>query len=113
MKITFADKELEKLANDDRTMLKVLGKIRASIFRRRLIQMLEASTLEDLRLLPGNYHELRNDRRGQWACDLGQPYRLVFTPHEHPIPSNKDGQFIWIKITGLELLEITNYHKEK
>lgn len=113
MKITFADKKLEKLANDDRKMLKELGKQRATILRRRLTQLEDATTLEEVRYLPGNYHELTINRKGQWACDLDQPYRLVFTPHESPIPINEDGQYIWLEITGVEVIEIINYHKEK
>ena len=69
-------------------------------------------TLEDVRYMPGNYHELKNQRKGQWACDLDQPYRLVFTPHEDPIPVNNDGQYIWSEIKGVEIIEIINYHKE-
>ena len=113
MEITFTDKKLEKLANDDRKILKELGKIRATILRRRLTQLEDAITLEEVRNLPGNYHELKNDRKGQWSCDLDQPYRLVFTPHENPIPINADGQYIWLEITGVEVIEIINYHKEK
>lgn len=113
MKITFSDKKLEKLANDDRKMLKELGKIRAAIFRRRLTQMEDAAFLEEVRYLPGNFHELRNDRKGQWSCDLDQPYRLIFKPHENPIPANENGQYIWSEINGVEIIEIINYHKEK
>lgn len=113
MEITFSDNKIAKLVNDDRKMLKVLGQQRATILRRRLTQLKDATTLEEARYLPGNYHELKNDRKGQWACDLDQPYRLVFTPHEDPIPVNEAGQYIWIEITGVEILEITDYHKEK
>ena len=84
MKITFADKKLEKLVNDDRKMLKEFGKLRAEKIKARLAQLRFATTLEDVRYLPGNYHELISNRKGQWACDLDQPYRLVFTPHENP-----------------------------
>lgn len=113
MNITFADKKFEKLVNDDRKMLKALGKARASILRRRLTQLSDASSLEDVRNLPGHFHELKNDRKGQWSCDLDQPYRLVFTAHEDPIPTNADGQYVWLEIKGVEVIEIINYHKEK
>ncbi len=113
VKITFANKSLEKLANDDRQMLNALGKNRATLFRRRLAQLADASSLEDLRYIAGNFHELKNDRKGQWSCNLDQPYRLIFTPHENPIPMNKDGQYIWLEIFGIDILEIVNYHKEK
>lgn len=78
-----------------------------------MAQLRFASTLEDVRNLPGNYHELTNDRKGQWACDLDQPYRLVFTAHEAPIPINEHGQYIWLEIKGVAVLEIVNYHKER
>jgi toxin HigB-1 len=112
VKITFADKKLEKLVNDDRKMLKTFGEVRATLLRRRLSQLADARTLEDVRHLPGKYHELTRDRKGQWGCDLDQPYRLVFTPLENPIPANKDSQYSWVEITGVMILEITNYHKE-
>jgi len=112
LEISFSDSTLEKLANDDRKMLKALGSVRAKKFRVRLNQLAQADTLEDVRNLPGNYHELTGDRKGQWACDLDQPYRLVFTPQERPIPTNESGQYVWLEITGVEVSEIVNYHKE-
>ncbi|MCU7549325.1 type II toxin-antitoxin system RelE/ParE family toxin [Chitinophagaceae bacterium LB-8] len=113
MNITFADKNLGKLANDDRKRVQKLGKLRADLLKLRLNQLASATTLEDVRHLPGKYHELKDDRKGQWACDLDQPYRLIFKPHENPIPTDPDGKYIWIEITGVEVIEITNYHKEK
>ncbi|HEX6847100.1 MAG TPA: hypothetical protein VF144_08985 [Chitinophagaceae bacterium] len=113
MNISFATKDLRKWANDDRKALKDLGKVRAMLYKRRLTQMQDAVTLEDVRFLAGNYHELKTTRKGQWGCDLDQPYRLVFKPQQNPIPENEDGQYIWKEITGIEILDIINYHKEK
>lgn len=113
MEITFNNKSLKELANNDRKRLKELGKQRAEKFRLRLYHLSKAQTLEDVRQLPGNYHELTGNRKGQWACDLDQPYRLIFTPHERPIPTDPNGKYIWVEIKGVEIVEITNYHKEK
>ncbi len=113
MNITFADKKLQKLVSDDRKMQKELGQPRAKILRRRLTQMQDATTLEDVRDLPGKYHELTGNRKGQWACNLDQPYRLIFTPHETPIPTNEGGQYIWTEVLGIEVIKIINYHKEQ
>jgi toxin HigB-1 len=110
LNITFEDKKFEKLANDDRKLLKEFGKLRSGKIRARLTQLRFATTLEELRNLPGNYHELSGDRKGQWACDLDQPYRLIFTAQEDPIPVNKDGQYVWLEITGVEVIEIVDYH---
>lgn len=113
LKITFTEKKFEKLANDDQKLVKELGMIRTKILRRRLTQLEDASNLEEIRNLSGNYHELSHNRKGQWACDLDQPYRLIFKPHESPIPVNEHGQYIWIEIEAVEVVEIINYHKEK
>ena len=59
------------------------------------------------------YQCLKENLKIQWSCDLDQPYRLIFTPQESPIPLNEDGQYIWIEITAIEIIEIINYHKEK
>jgi len=71
-----------------------------------------ANNLEELRNQPGSWHELTGNRKGQWACNLDQPYRLIFEPQERPIPSNVFGTYIWIEIKAVEIIEITNYHKE-
>jgi len=113
MNVTFSDKKFQKIVNDDRKMDRVFGKIRAEKLRVRLIQLEDAETLEEVRYLPGNYHELIGDRKGQWACDLDQPYRLIFKPHEEPIPENEHGQYIWLEILGVEIIEVVNYHKER
>lgn len=98
------------MANDDRLAVKKLGALRAGLFKLRLDNLMAAETLEDVRLLPGHFHELKDDRKGQWACDLDQPYRLIFQPHEDPIPEDENGRYIWIEIKGVEILDITNYH---
>lgn len=113
MDIKFTDKKLEKLANNDRKMLKELGKVRAEKFRLRLFQLQNVQNLEEIRHLPGHFHELIGNRKGQWACDLDQPYRLIFKPQEKLIPTDPNGRFIWIEIKAVEIIEINNYHKER
>lgn len=110
MKIAFRDRKLEKLANDDRKRLAAMGKKRSDRFNLRLVDLFEAKNLEEGRSLPGNYHEITGPRKGQWACDLDQPSRLTFTPHEDPIPTDSDGKYIWLEILGVEVIEIADYH---
>ncbi len=110
MEITFSKNKLEKLANDQKKCLKEFGTLRTKLFNQRLGDLLAAENLEDVRHLPGNYHELKSNRKGEWACSLDQPYRLIFKPHESPIPTDKDGKCIWVEIKGVEIIEIENYH---
>ena len=111
MKITFKDKDLEKCAVNAKYRLKKLGAIRARLFEKRLDDFRSAETLEQTRYLPGNYHELVGNRKGQWSCSLDQPYRLIFEPHEDPIPTDENGRYVWIEIKGIEVIEIVNYHE--
>jgi len=110
MEVHIIDKKLKAMADDYRLCQKALGAEQARIFFRRLDQMRNASTLESTRHIPGHFHELTGDRKGQWACDLQQPDRLIFVPHEKPIPTNPSGSYIWIEIKSINITEITNYH---
>lgn len=110
MNITFKNNKLKKIANDSKKCFKEYGQTCGKKLLQRLIDLRDAETLEDVRYLPGRYHELKNDRKGQWACDVEHPYRLIFTPHENPIPTDQYGKYIWIEILGVEIIEIVDYH---
>lgn len=110
MEITFSDKDLRECANDAKRCQKEMGMRRTKLYQMRLGDLDSADTLEDVRNLPGRYHELKGDRKGRWACDLDHPYRLVFVPHEEPIPVDDHGSYVWIEIKGVEIIEITDYH---
>ncbi|OAD90276.1 MULTISPECIES: type II toxin-antitoxin system RelE/ParE family toxin [Flavobacteriaceae] len=110
MDILFGNNKLEKYANSDREGYKKLGVIRFKIYKKRLDQIRAAKNLEDLRYSPGRFHELKENRKGEWACDLDQPYRLIFIPQENPIPTDNHGKFIWVEILGVEIIEIEDYH---
>lgn len=113
MKVKFSDKNLKNFANNDSAANRKLGLRRAKLYKARLDDFIDADSLEDLRHVPGNYHELKYDKKGQWACNLDQPYRLVFKPQEDPIPLDESGKYIWTDIKAVEIIEITDYHKEK
>lgn len=110
MKITFSDKTLKKVINDDRKLTKKHGQLRARLIKRRLDSLHAAETLEDIRHLPGRFHELIGNRKGEWACDLDHPFRMIFVPHEVPIPVDNNGRYVWAEIRGVDVIEIIDYH---
>jgi toxin HigB-1 len=110
MEITITYKKLAKVAEDFRKLKKEFGEKQGTLIAKRLNDLQAATSLEDVRNLPGRYHELRQNRKGQWACDLDHPYRLIFIPHEDPIPQDEDGKFIWLEILGVEIIDIVDYH---
>lgn len=110
MEISFSDRALKKVVNDDQKLIRKYGPKRAHLIKKRLDALHAADTLEDVRNVNGRFHELTGNRKGQWACDLDHPCRLIFVPHEEPIPTDQDGKYIWIEIKGVDVTEITDYH---
>ncbi len=110
MEVTYKNNHLQKCAENEIYSIRKLGTLRSELYLERIGNLMSAETLEDVRNLPGNFHELTGNRKGQWACNLDNPYRLIFEPHENPIPTNPNGQYVWIEIKGVEIIEIENYH---
>ncbi|KPA13643.1 plasmid maintenance system killer family protein, partial [Candidatus Magnetomorum sp. HK-1] len=52
----------------DSYSIRFLGEKRSRLFKARLDDMHAAETLEDLKHIPGRYHELKHNRKGQWSC---------------------------------------------
>jgi toxin HigB-1 len=73
---SFRDPETEKLFHDQ--FSKKYRSIERSA-RRKLMQLDQAQTLEDLARIPGNHLEaLRGDRKGQHSMRINDQYRLCF-----------------------------------
>ena len=99
MLVVFADKDLEKLVGDQRMLERKYGAIQARLILRRIDDMRNAISVDSLLLLPGNYHSLKGDRSGQFACHLKEPYRLIFGIRECAgLP------------TQIIIIEIVDYH---
>ena len=102
MEVLFSDKMMRRAVQDKRLLLKTYGSLRSRILMRRLDDIRAADNMADLKKLPGHYHELTGDRKGQWACDLDHPYRLIMEP-------NSDEKEL-SSIRVIDIIEITNYH---
>lgn len=110
MDITFDDRKLEKIMNNQKSLQKTYGQIGAKIIRKRLDDMKAALNLSYVKFLPGKYHELKEDRKGQLAVHVEEPKRLVFRPNHNPLPINEDGGLIWELVTSISIIEIIDYH---
>lgn len=106
MQVVYADKELARCAGDRAYAVRKMGQRRADVYMDRLNDLRGAANLDDLKDVPGRYHELTGNRAGQWACDLDHPYRLIFKP-----VLNSDGNVIGLIVEQtVSILEIVDYH---
>lgn len=104
MNIAFEDKKLQKILSSQEKANKTYGKQMAQRLFARLNAMAVAETLAELLPpMPGRFHSLHNDRKGCWACDLGQPYRLIFRPTDRTLTEAR-------YIEAVTIIEIVDYH---
>ncbi len=77
----------------------------------RMEDLRAAATLAVMRSIPlAKCHELKNDRKGQFAISISPNYRIIFEPDHNPLPKKEDGGLDWAAITIIEILEVTDYH---
>jgi proteic killer suppression protein len=108
--IEFTTEKLRKEFEDDRA-LQGRGSIRAKKIKTRSMQLESAATLEQLRNQPGHFHALTADKSGWLACDLDQPFRLIFEVADVPVPQLEAGGLDWSKVTQVRILGVLNYHE--
>jgi proteic killer suppression protein len=110
IEITWANRKLEKSCSDDRRGAKDFGTEQWKVLSRRLVSLRAASTLADMRGVPGNCHGLSANRSGEFAVDLRGPYRLIFEPDHNPVPRLDDGGIDTSKVTNIRIKEVDDYH---
>ncbi len=110
VEVLFANKRIAKILNSEKRLKKKFGARQARKLMRRLYELQAAEVLEDLRNAPGRFHELANDRKGQLACDLLQPARLIFVPLSEPPPLDERGSLLWTAVERIMILDIIDYH---
>ena len=70
-----------------------------------------SENLEILKTLPAaNCHELKGDRKGEFAVDISGNYRIIFIPDHQPLPVKEDSSIDCIKITDIQILGTEDYH---
>jgi toxin HigB-1 len=109
--IVFKSKKLEKTLNSEKEIYRKYGKEIGRLVMRRLQFLSSAPTLADVpQKPPERCHELRGERKGEFAVDLKHPYRLIFRPYHDPVPRKDDGGVDLNKITIIEIITIEDYH---
>lgn len=108
MEITFGDRKLQKLCEQQDLAQRKLGANCAKKLRTRLADLAAASCVTEL--VAGRPHPLKGDRAGEFAVNLEGGTRLVFKPDHDPIPLAEDGSIDWSKVTAVCIVFIGDYH---
>jgi proteic killer suppression protein len=110
MDIRFTNSKLEKLCNSESKLRGQYGPAMARKIQQRLGELTAAVTLESMRGMPGNCHELKQNLKGLWAISLIGKERLAFKPDHEPPPEMDSGGLDWSKVTKIEVVGIGDYH---
>jgi plasmid maintenance system killer protein len=111
MKLSYINRRLEKSVATFSAIATNYG-TRAKLVNQRKNDLESASSLETMRTLGGNCHELVGNRKGQLAVDISGNHRIIFEPTHSPVPIKEDGGLDWKQVTKITILEIgEDYHK--
>ena len=110
MKTSWQDKKLERSAATDKAGTKAFGKDIWAALKRRIASLEAAPSLKDMRGVPGRFHPLSGDRKGQFALTVSANKRLVFEPDHDPVPTLDDGGIDESKVTAVSIVEVVDYH---
>lgn len=108
MEISFCDRKLQKLCEQQDLAERKLGAKCAKKLKTQLAILGAASCVTELVI--GHPHPLKGDRVGEFALYLEGGKRLVFKPSDDPIPLNEDGSIDWSKVTAICIVFIGDYH---
>ncbi len=98
MQIQYKTSKLQKICTIAKVARKEYGEDMARKIHQRIDQISATDTVEMLiQCHIGRCHSLKGNREGQYAMDLVQPYRLIFTTQ---------GEILQIA----EIQEIVDYH---
>lgn len=97
MIITYKNSKIERICNDATMAIKQLGQQQAVKLHQRIDVLSAAESIDELlRFRLGRCHALDGKRKGQYAMDLIQPYRLVFKQGDDE--------------SAVHIIEIIDYH---
>ena len=91
-------------------MQKAFG-IMAKKVNQRMKELSASANIEVLKTIPAaKCHELKGNKKGQFAVDISANFRLIFIPDHDPLPVKEDKSIDCIKITDIQIIGPEDYH---
>lgn len=110
MEISYKSSKLKKIFTEANEIQKAFGSMAKKV-NQRMKEISASENLEVLKSIPAaNCHELRGNRKGEFALDISGNHRIIFVPDHDPVPQNDDRTIDCIKITDIRILGTEDYH---
>ncbi|KJR41800.1 killer suppression protein HigA [Candidatus Magnetoovum chiemensis] len=112
MELYFKNRKLERILKSEKEIVKAYGQKNAMLIKRRMSILKAESSLAGVsHNKPERRHELKGDRKGQFAVDVNEQIRIVLKPAHNPAPEKEDGSIDLSKVTAVIILSVEDYHK--
>lgn len=110
MRIYFATEKLQKIFNSEKNLVKKYGSKQTERIKKRMKVLQSAANLAEVPVQkPDRRHQLKGNRKDQFAVDLYDPYRLIFKP-EDGYPLLPDGGIDIKQVAGIIIIGVEDYH---
>lgn len=110
MKISFKSNKLARSLTEAKEIQKAFG-LMAKKVNQRMKEISASDNLEVLKSIPAaKCHELKLNRKGEFAVVISGNYRIIFIPDHHPVPVKDDSSIDCIRITDIQILGTEDYH---
>jgi proteic killer suppression protein len=111
VEIGFSNRRLAKTFSSEKSLIREFGDRIARAVGNRLSVLEHVESLAQVPAgPPERCHALGQNRQGQYAVDLVQPYRLIFEPNHDPMPMHAAGGVDISRVTAVTIIEVIDYH---
>lgn len=111
VEVSFKSRKLEKIFRQPSGLKRAYGARNERAIRARIAVL---RGLHNLSLVPTDpperRHQLKGNRKEQFAVNLVHPDRLIFEVNHNPVPRKDDGGIAIEKVTAITILEVCDYH---
>ena len=108
MRILFKTDDLAHLCQEEKIMLRKIGKAGSRQLRARLADLDAAENMSQVKR--GRPHPLKREFVDCLGLDLDGGRRLVLEVAQDPIPTSQDGSIDWRQVKEVRVVYIGDYH---
>lgn len=111
MEVSFKSRKLEKIFKQSGGLRRAYGAKNERVIRARIAVLRGLHNLSRVPTdPPERRHQLKGNRKEQFAVNLVHPVRLIFEANHDPVPRKDDGGIDIEKVTAITILEVCDYH---
>jgi plasmid maintenance system killer protein len=109
MEVDFADRDLARMVASEAVLRRNYGPQLARKMMSRIAALRAVDRASDLFVLPGRWHAMTGDLKGNLSADLVHPQRLLVRP-QTPAQLDEHGGIDWTATTAVTVAGIVDTH---